>query len=421
MTTETAGARNHALDALRAGALLLGVFGHAMISFFPAPQWVANDSDSSPVLLVTFFTAHIFRMSLFFAIAGFFARLLLEKRGTRGFIRNRFKRIALVFLVFWPVLLACLVLVAFWAAGYAGTGPFAGNGPLAGQGGAGPASGAGPRIAAALWQNLPLGHTWFLYVLIWLYAGALALVGLSRLIDSKGRAAAAIDAVIRVLGAKHLLPIVLALPLGAVFLFDQHWTAIGGIRTPDFGLVPSLSAIVGFGTAFAFGWFLHRQPTLLNAWQRWWFLYWVATVALSVYCARLMGEVAADPSSLPLGTGAELLVALAYPLAIWAWCFALFGTATRFLSGESRVIRYLSDASYWIYLVHLPLVVALQVLVSPWPLAWQVKYPLILATAIPILLVSYQLVVRNTWLGVWLNGRRFAGGAPVPAAEPRVI
>jgi peptidoglycan/LPS O-acetylase OafA/YrhL len=134
-----------------------------------------------------------------------------------------------------------------------------------------------------------------------------------------------------------------------------------------------------------------------------------------------MGAVVRDPSALPQGIGQEILVALAYPLAIWAWCFALFGTATRFLSGESRVIRYLSDASYWIYLVHLPLVVALQVLVSPWALAWQVKYPLILAIAIPILLGSYQLLVRNTWVGGWLNGRRAAGRASVPAAEPGVV
>jgi glucans biosynthesis protein C len=46
-------------------------------------------------------------------------------------------------------------------------------------------------------------------------------------------------------------------------------------------------------------------------------------------------------------------------------------------------------------------------MVSPWPLPWQIKFPLILAIAIPILLLSYQLLVRNTPLGSWLNGRRY--------------
>jgi peptidoglycan/LPS O-acetylase OafA/YrhL len=121
----------------------------------------------------------------------------------------------------------------------------------------------------------------------------------------------------------------------------------------------------------------------------------------------------------PSGTGQALLVAVAYPFAIWAWCFALLGTATRFLAGENRVIRYLSDSSYWIYLIHLPLVVALQVWVSQWPTGWEVKYPLILTIAIPILLASYQLFVRSTFLGAWLNGRRYgrASRAPAPAAS----
>ena len=408
MTTEAAGDRLHALDALRAGALFLGVLGHATISFFPDPDWVADDVDSSPVLLVANFVAHIFRMSLFFAIAGFFARLLLMKRGVGGFIGNRLKRIALPFLVFWPILLACLFVVAMWNAGWAN--------PFADQGG-GPAATTGaspPPAARALWQVIPLGHTWFLYVLVWFYAVALALVGLVRPLDSKGRVAAAVDVLVRGLGTTHLLPIVLAMPLASVFFLHAHWTATGGIRTPDFGLVPNLSALVGFGTAFTFGWFLHRQPAMLNVWQRRWIPYWVVAIAAAAYCARAMSSVTSGGGQLPSATGEALLVAVAYPLAIWAWCFALLGTATRFLSAENRVIRYLSDSSYWIYLVHLPLVVALQVWVSQWPLGWEVKYPLILAIAIPILLASYQLFVRNTFLGAWLNGRRYGGASRAP-------
>jgi peptidoglycan/LPS O-acetylase OafA/YrhL len=130
-----------------------------------------------------------------------------------------------------------------------------------------------------------------------------------------------------------------------------------------------------------------------------------------------MSAVTSGGAALPSTTGAGLLVAAAYPLAIWAWCLALLGTATRFLSAENKVIRYLADSSYWIYLVHLPLVVALQVWVSQWPLAWQVKYPLILAIAIPILLASYQLLVRNTFLGAWLNGRRYGAVSRTPTAD----
>ena len=65
---------------------------HATLSFLPgfgATGWPIADRSPSVALAVTFFVIHIFRMTLFFAIAGFFARLLFHRTGTRGFIRNR--------------------------------------------------------------------------------------------------------------------------------------------------------------------------------------------------------------------------------------------------------------------------------------------------------------------------------------------
>ena len=73
----------------------------------------------------------------------------------------------------------------------------------------------------------------------------------------------------------------------------------------------------------------------------------------------------------------------------------------------SRTVRrYLADASYWIYLAHLPLVMALQVAMSrvQWP--WFVEFALTLAVAMALLLISYDLFVRNGFIGAWLNGRR---------------
>jgi peptidoglycan/LPS O-acetylase OafA/YrhL len=397
--------RFHAMDTLRAGALLLGVFAHAAISFFPEPSWVADDVESSPALLVAFFMSHIFRMSLFFAVAGFFAHMLLQKRGVGGFVRNRATRIALPFLVFWPLMLACLVAVALWAARYAGSGPFAGSAAAVTLANAAPAASGG--VANFLLHRLPLGHTWFLYILLWLYAGALGLVGVGRLLDRKGLVTGAADALFRALANLHALPFILATPLAAVFLLGTPWTTTSGIRNGDFGLLPGLSTCVGFGTAFGFGWFLHRQTAVLEVWRRRWLVYLNLAAILSWYCAGTMSAAVRDPASLPTDVGATLLRAFAYPLAIWVWCLALIGTATRFLSEERAIVRYLSDSSYWIYLAHLPLVVALQVLVSPWSLPWQAKYPLVVVVAFAILLPSYQLFVRNTLLGAWLNGRRY--------------
>ena len=69
---------------------------------------------------------------------------------------------------------------------------------------------------------------------------------------------------------------------------------------------------------------------------------------------------------MPAARGFEKLAfAFCYALAIWCWSFAVIGIAMRFLAHANDRVRYIADASYWIYLVHLPVVAALQVLVGP--------------------------------------------------------
>jgi peptidoglycan/LPS O-acetylase OafA/YrhL len=98
--------------------------------------------------------------------------------------------------------------------------------------------------------------------------------------------------------------------------------------------------------------------------------------------------------------------ALLYAFASWAWTIAIIGFAVRHLSGHSRALRYLADASYWIYLVHLPLIMALHTLFAPYAWPWFAKYPLILAIAFVIMLASYQWFVRYSFIGAILNGKR---------------
>jgi uncharacterized membrane protein len=111
--------RLHALDALRAFALLAGIALHATMSFFlPIP---AADSSQSVALGVTFYVIHVFRMSTFYLIAGFFAHLLLERRGLRGFVRDRARRIAAPMVVGWIVLAPPTILITFWGLATAAT------------------------------------------------------------------------------------------------------------------------------------------------------------------------------------------------------------------------------------------------------------------------------------------------------------
>ena len=378
--------RLHGLDAVRGIALLLGLVVHASMAWIPGAQyfWVVSDASPGELTGLLFYVPHMFRMLLFFLVAGLFARMACERLGTLGFMRDRARRIAIPLASLWFPMLMTIVAVIAW------------NAWLVNNGSMPPA----PETPPLSPRNFPLTHLWFLYVLLLCYIAALALratLGRSAFVQR------ASDACVRVL-ASPIGPLLLALPLGAALATHAKWYAWFGVPTPDQSLYPSLAACVAFGSAFGFGWLLHRQQARLQHWAAHWPLHLSIAISATVGCVLHAGLapklVAATQDMATIG------YAIAYALAGWSWTFAIVGLGLRFLSGHSPVRRYLADASYWIYIAHLPLVMALQVAMSrvDWP--WAIEFALVLGTAFALLLLSYDLLVRNSFIGAWLNGRR---------------
>jgi peptidoglycan/LPS O-acetylase OafA/YrhL len=109
-----------------------------------------------------------------------------------------------------------------------------------------------------------------------------------------------------------------------------------------------------------------------------------------------------------LPASAVLPFAATYALGMVFLSLGFTGTSLRWLSRPVSAIRYLSDAAYWLYIAHLPLVAALQVACSRWAIHWSIKWPMILAVALTLLL-SYQYLVRYSFIGRVLNGPRQRG------------
>ena len=379
--------RLHALDAVRGFALLLGIVLHATLSFVPTPTrfWIVQDSHPSTTLAVLFFVIHVFRMTTFFLIAGFFAHMSFHRRGAWGFIKDRLQRIAVPLLVGWPILFAAMSMVVVWAASF----PHGGIPP-------------GPRNWPPVLPRFPLTHLWFLYVLLEFYAAMLLLRLVTVRLDGSGRLRASVDRLVALVMRSRLAPAILAVPVGIAFAADPKWLMWFGVRTPDQSLVTNLQAVVGFGTAFGFGWLLHRQIDLIRVLERRWLSNLIAATALIAVSLALAG--------LPPKPIDDVITRLAgcvcYALAIWTTTFAAIGLALRYLAGFSAARRYLADSSYWLYLIHLPIVMALQVAVSPLDWPWPLKFAAILLTALPVMLASYQFLVRYSVIGAVLNGRR---------------
>ncbi len=378
--------RLHSLDAVRAIALLLGVVLHAIMSFLPGMQvWLVADSERSPALALLFYVIHMMRMVAFFLIAGYVARFSFHKLGAARFYKDRARRIGIPLVASWPILLALIIGAAILGAIIAG----------------------GPKVAPPApkftYDDFPLMHLWFLYVLLLLYAAVALLRPLVNLLDRGGRLRAAGDVCVRFL-LHQWIPLLLAAPLCLSLYFQPYWAMWFGIPTPDRSLIPNLPAAVAYGSAFALGWMAQRQADILALWQQRWQLNLLVALACTAICLWIAGiKVSFMP--VPQG-GLKLAYAACYSTGAFAWSFALVGMAQRFLSHYSARWRYLADASYWIYLIHLPLVAALQALVSrqDWP--WQIKFPLILFLAFALMLITYKWWVRGSFIGAILNGAK---------------
>ena len=100
------------------------------------------------------------------------------------------------------------------------------------------------------------------------------------------------------------------------------------------------------------------------------------------------------------------LATILQPAYAWTMALGLIGLFHRLFPYPRPAMSWLADASYWMYLVHVPLVMAAQLVVWQWSLPAELKFVVILATVTLLLLASYRWCVRYTPIGSLLNGPR---------------
>ncbi len=237
-----------------------------------------------------------------------------------------------------------------------------------------------------------------------LYVAALILRAPFAMLDRNGGWGRTVD---RLMGglATPWGAVLLAAPLALALWVEPNWVPFFGIPTPDHGLVPNLSASVGFGTVFGFGFLLDRRRDLLAKLEGWAPVNLGLAVGAGATLLMLAGGPA--PSIVPVTDPAtKAMAAAALGIATFASAFAAVGLALKVFAGHSALRRYLADSSYWIYIVHLPLVMAGQVLIQDWAMVWPVKLAVVVAGVLAVSLASYELLIRHSFMGRWLNGRR---------------
>jgi glucan biosynthesis protein C len=399
-TTQTAlTASHHAdnsrldyLDATRAFALVLGIVFHACLSFMPIfIGWAVQDISTSPLVAMFMTVSHSFRMETFFLLAGLFSHLTFHRKGASEFVRSRVLRIVVPFVVGWFILRP--LVVSGWIMGSAS---LRGNVDIW----------AGLLGGFQTLSTLPAGifagsHLWFLYYLAMLTA--LMLVA-RRLLAVTGSWQVAMvrraDAVIAWLAHSSFPLAILAVPTAAALWFMRYW----GMDTPDQSLRPHFPALAIYGGFFVLGWMLSRQRELISPFARLTMQRWILA-GLGVAGILLLGEIERDPSH-PHFVAAHVAYASSYALTMWSLVFLTIGVFKKLCPRPNTIVRYVADSSYWMYLIHLPVVVWLQVAVAELPLHWSFKLAFISTITIAVSLLTYDLFVRSTFIGWVLSGRR---------------
>jgi hypothetical protein len=255
-------------------------------------------------------------------------------------------------------------------------------------------------------ESFPLSYLWFLYYLLLIYAVISALRAAVARFDGGGRIVAVADRVVRELfKGRWAAPLVLMIPFSTGLLGEKSYATFSGLGTPNSSLIPQIIPLLEYGIAFSFGWLLQRNADLLDVLRERW-----ARYLLAAACATIVAAVSPLPivlrSSPEVVAFGRTLFGFAYAFASWCWTLGITAFALRALSSESATRRYVADASYWVYLVHYTLVLALEDVLSPIHLHWIFKFSLIFGVTMAIALVSYHYLVRFTVIGWVLNGRR---------------
>jgi glucan biosynthesis protein C len=378
-TSATENVRYHAIDSLRAAMISVVMFGHALLPYVTVPRRFKDPEthlgfDAAAIFL------YGFAMPVFFVTAGFTAALLHRRKGVRSLARSRFQTI------FLPLIAAYLLLSPLTRGAYAFANEVSVSGSLQ--------AGIDLLLRGDWIRWSKAYHLWFLVSLLLYTALAVCLEWLSRRL-LRGRVNRIRATTRRLFTSRWrsapLTIIVACTMIPAYVLYDGDATTL-----------PMQATLFGF---FVFGWLLYLHRDLLptfgrGAWRP--IAGAVAVLPAAVWSTR---ERYFSPDDLqPL---AGIVAGLSNSMLAAFMTFGMLGIfQSRFNQRPSPLGQYVSDASYWIYLIHLPLLVAVAGVLSATAFSATTKYLLTLAVVVPIVFSSYHFGVRSTRFGRFLKGRK---------------
>lgn len=358
--------------------MLLGIVLHAGITYASADYanfWPLKDPGNSIGFDLIVAIIHFFRMPVFFVVSGYFGALLFYKKGPQQMLKNRVRRILLPLiagvLIVYPLAVFAFV---FTKSAFSGVGS--------------PLTIAWHEMLAGQFLPFNVLHLWFLYFLIFFSFGGWLI---ASIFNRNTVFTKTVNKVFAYILQRSWLRLIC---LTSLFFLCQFWIGEPYLTTNNKWSID----IPIFATYFLFfetGWVIFKCNCIDK--MKNYPVVQLVTATLLFFFFILIPW----PDSAGWLYVRELLSALFGSMYIFGF-IAFFMT---YFNTYSRRQNYMMEASYWVYIIHLPIVAFMPGLLSGLALPVFFKFLISLSVTTVICFVSYHYCVRNTFIGIFLNGK----------------
>lgn len=379
--------RYHYLDNVRVLAMFAGVLFHAALAYSPLLHnlWFTSGSESSASIDIVVFFTHLFRMPVFFLVSGFFAVMMLQKKGISDFLKNRSMRILLPLVIFFPLLAATIFLSIGWALENIDN-----LSPML-------------QFIKAMQNNpdappppLSTMHLWFLFNLF-LFALTTSVLYKFSFFQSK--------LVKKISSAKFILFVLPLLMIPAMYSQSAPHPAAEKFY-------PELWSFGFYGLFFILGCLIFLKQSLLDELEPYKNILWVVSLfAYAIFYSLLPTAIPAEELMKIATDGFEptlshikLATCEAF-IAVYMTIYCLL-LGRKFLNRPNKLLKLISDSSYWVYLIHLPILLMIQFALTDINLNMWFKFMISTSVTLIVTMLSYMLLVRRTPIGWLLNGKK---------------
>lgn len=375
--------RMYGLDALRGVAMTLGIVLHGTISYkkgYHYGEWVFDKQFNSFFFDWLYLWINSFRMQTFFLLAGFFACLLINKIGLNEFIWNRVKRIGLPFLISYFTILPLALAPYLLAVEFKGPDGWHQLGDFY-------------LRFYTFRAHSGFMHLWFLQHLMVFYVLIVMIIKIKKQIGLRSNFVSSVRVGFKLNSISFVL--ITSVILGGLSqLFSAYLPSIWT------GFVIPIPQFLYYLFFFALGWALENKRELFLSFAHNYKVFIIVGTVLNFVVLSSINSVTDNW----FATSGWLKVLLAFQTMLLSMGF--IGLFTKEFKKPHPFWRYFSDSAYWVYLIHLPIVLTTELLLLNSPVPGILRFPIVILVAIIISFGSYHLFVRYTWIGTLLNGKR---------------